>query len=44
MIASKPYVFPPRIMLTSLEIVRVLIIECDFLADSQIRFHDSTFF
>lgn len=26
MIASKPYVFPPRIMLTSLEIVRVLII------------------
>lgn len=26
MIASKPYVFPPRIMLTSLEIVRILII------------------
>lgn len=26
MIASKPYVFPPRIMLTSLKIVRVLII------------------
>ena len=26
MIASKPYVFPPRIVLTSLEIVRVLII------------------
>lgn len=26
MIASKPYVFPPRIVFTSLEIVRVLII------------------
>lgn len=26
MIASKPYVFPPRIVLTSLKIVRVLII------------------
>lgn len=26
MIASKPYVFPPRIVFTSLKIVRVLII------------------
>jgi hypothetical protein len=29
MIASKPYVFPPRIVFTGLKIFRVLIIYCE---------------
>ena len=41
MIASKPYVFPPRIVFTSLKIVRVLIIIVSLFLKTDVVIVDS---